>query len=72
MCIRDRFQNFRATISLTGRDSYGAGEDWREGRHDDLVLATAMAAWYGERDGGTIEFNPPALVNAMSRLLAGE
>src|SRR5215213_8235568 len=40
--------NFRVKISLTGRDSYGAGEDWREGAHDDLVLAVALAAWYGE------------------------
>jgi hypothetical protein len=23
--------------------------DWREGAHDDLVLATAIAAWEGER-----------------------
>ena len=41
--------NFRASISLTtGHDSYGAAADWREGHHDDLVLATAMACWYGE------------------------
>jgi len=41
--------NFRATISLaTGHDSYGAGSDWRAGNHDDLVLAVALAAWYGE------------------------
>src|SRR5215216_1835433 len=40
--------NFRVKISLTGRDSYGAGEEWRDGAHDDLVLATALAAWYGE------------------------
>jgi len=26
--------------------SYGA---WREGTHDDLVLATALACWAGER-----------------------
>jgi hypothetical protein len=40
--------NFRVSISLSGRDTYGAGEDWREGAHDDLVLAVALAAWYGE------------------------
>jgi hypothetical protein len=22
--------------------------DWRQGRHDDLVLAVAVAAWLGE------------------------
>src|SRR5215218_9893352 len=40
--------NFRVKISLTGRDSYGAGEEWRDGAHDDLVLAVALATWYGE------------------------
>lgn len=40
---------FRVKISLaTGHDSYGAGEDWRSAPHDDLVLALAMAVWYGE------------------------
>jgi hypothetical protein len=29
-----------------GPRSYGS---WREGSHDDLVLAVAVAAWYGER-----------------------
>jgi hypothetical protein len=45
--------NFRVKISLAGRDSYGAGEEWRDGAHDDLVLAVALAAWYGE--------NPPSV-----------
>ena len=31
---------------LTAHDSYGA---WREGAHDELVLAVAVACWYGER-----------------------
>jgi len=30
----------------TANDSYGA---WREGAHDDLVLAVALALWAGER-----------------------
>jgi len=42
------FQNFKAKISLAGHDSFGAGEDWREGNHDDLVLAVALACWFGE------------------------
>ena len=42
--------NFRVKIDpLTAHDSYGA---WREGQHDDLVLATAVACWYGERQPG--------------------
>ncbi len=40
---------FRVKIDpLTAHDSYGAG-GWREGAHDDLVLAVAIAAWWGER-----------------------
>ncbi len=43
------FDNFRSKKAvLTGHDSYGAGADWREGNHDDLVLSVAMAAWFGE------------------------
>jgi len=39
--------NFQVRIDpLTTHDSYGA---WREGAHDDLVLAVALACWYGER-----------------------
>jgi hypothetical protein len=38
--------NFKVKISLdTARDSYGA---WREGEHDDLVLAVALALWIAE------------------------
>lgn len=38
--------NFKAKISNTGHDSY---EAWRDGVHDDLVLATALAVWHGEQ-----------------------
>jgi hypothetical protein len=39
--------NFKVKIDpLTAHDSYGA---WREGTHDDLVLAVAIAAWWGMR-----------------------
>ncbi len=38
-------QNFKAKISNAGHDSYGAGADWRENSHDDLVLALALALW---------------------------
>lgn len=41
-------ENFQVKISLTGHDSYGAGDDWRENNHDDLVLAVALAVWLGE------------------------
>ncbi len=38
-------QNFKATISNAGNTSFGAGADWRENSHDDLVLALALALW---------------------------
>ncbi len=39
--------NFRVTIDpRTAHDSYSA---WREADHDDLVLATALACWWGEQ-----------------------
>ena len=38
--------NFKRKVSLAGRDTY---EAWREGTHDDLVLAAALAEWYAER-----------------------
>jgi hypothetical protein len=39
---------FQVKITNAANDTYGA---WREGTHDDLVLAVAMAAWYAERKG---------------------
>lgn len=39
-------QNYRVTIDpRTAHDSYAA---WREGIHDDLVLACALALWWSE------------------------
>ena len=37
---------FKVAISTAGHDSYGS---WREGAHDDLVLACAVACWYAEK-----------------------
>jgi hypothetical protein len=40
---------FKVSISLKGHDSYGNDVGpWRENPHDDLVLAVALACWYGE------------------------
>jgi hypothetical protein len=38
-------QNFKAKITNSGNDTYGAGAEWRVGSNDDLVLALAMALW---------------------------
>jgi hypothetical protein len=37
---------FRVKISEAGQDTYGS---WREGTHDDMVLAIACAAWFEDR-----------------------
>ncbi len=42
----EELQNFRIKFTKAGNDTY---EAWRESDHDDLVLAAAMAAWFGER-----------------------
>lgn len=39
---------FKATITLSRENSSAPPEPWRERTHDDLVLAVALAAWYGE------------------------
>ena len=46
--LAGELENFRVKISASGHDSYGAGDDWRENNHDDLVLAAALACWCGE------------------------
>lgn len=50
--LTGELENFRVKISLAGHDSYGAGEDWRVGNHDDLVLSVALACWAGEYSAG--------------------
>ena len=44
--------NFKAKISASGHDTYEAGPaggEWREGAHDDLVLAVTLPCWYAEQ-----------------------
>jgi hypothetical protein len=44
-------QNFQVKITEAANDTYGA---WREGTHDDLVLAVALALWCGMRPAGKV------------------
>ena len=50
---------FRVKISDQGHDSYGA---WRDGEHDDLVLALAVACWYGQRPERNLDANAFATI----------
>jgi hypothetical protein len=44
--LQKELLNFHVKIDpKTAHDSY---EHWREGDHDDLVLATTLACWYSE------------------------
>ena len=52
----EELQNFKMKITLAGNDTY---EAWRESDHDDLVLAAAMACWYGEKKLWSILHLPP-------------
>ncbi len=52
----EELQNFKMKITLAGNETY---EAWRESDHDDLVIATAMACWYGERKLRSIMHPPP-------------
>ncbi len=48
---------FKVSISLKGHDSYGNDVGlWRENPHDDLVLAVALACWYGENQPEVIDY----------------
>ena len=44
--LTNELQNFQVKITDSAHDIYGA---WREGAHDDLVLAVAMALWKGSQ-----------------------
>jgi hypothetical protein len=45
--LKNELLNFKRKINLaTAHDSY---EHWREGDHDDLILACALAVWWCRR-----------------------
>jgi hypothetical protein len=44
--LQTELGNFELRISQASHDSYGA---WREGTHDDLVLALAVALWFAQQ-----------------------
>ncbi len=39
-------QNFQVRITAAANETFGT---WRDGQHDDLVLAVALACWWAER-----------------------
>ena len=71
--LKAELRNFRARISSAGHTSYGAGgggDDWRQGSHDDLVLAVALSLWWGEHKtsrGGEVIAESYANVGGQDR-----
>jgi len=45
--------NFKAKITAASNETISA--DWREGQHDDLVLAVGLAAWLAQREASDDE-----------------
>lgn len=43
----DEMLAFQVSISASGHDSYG--NDGTQASHDDLVIATALSVWWGEK-----------------------
>ena len=41
-----KVEQFSRKTTVAGHDTYAA---WRDGQHDDLVLALALALWGGEQ-----------------------
>lgn len=62
-------QAFKYKIDInTGHDTYGS---WREGSHDDLILAVSMALWYADRDAyQRPEVAPNVFYDCDPRILA--
>ena len=43
----EEMQNFKVKITAAANETFGA---WREGQHDDLVFAVAVASWWAEKN----------------------
>jgi hypothetical protein len=57
--LQDELKNFKVKITAAANDTYGA---WREGQHDDLVLALAVALWYDKHGRPrTVELDPKVM-----------
>jgi len=69
--LQKELETFRVKVTSDRNESYSA---WREKDHDDIVLALALAVWYGERFGGSPSYGVtpetpllPAFMGTISR-----
>jgi hypothetical protein len=66
--LTSELQAFKVSINLKGHDSYGNDVGpWRENPHDDLVLAVALACWYGEKYKPPFDPAPPSFSFSSAR-----
>jgi hypothetical protein len=49
--LKRELLDFQVKVTAAANETFGA---WREGAHDDLVLAVAMAAWVAERQAARV------------------
>jgi hypothetical protein len=66
--LAQELENFRVKVTAAANETFGA---WREGEHDDLVLAVALAAWLGENasaSGPVVTEERPATLRGAFRL----
>jgi len=65
-------ENFRVKITVAANESF---EAWRDGDHDDLVLAVALACWQGENGAYSWNWLPkldgPGQRSEMSKMPGG-
>lgn len=62
----DELLNFKVAINLiTAHDTY---EAWREGIHDDMVLALAVAVWYAKYMKPTTVFSYPNMRRNIKKI----
>ena len=68
--LERELETFRVKVTADRNETFSA---WREKDHDDLVLALALAVWWGERYGGgggayQIPVGPPLLPGYMGTM----
>jgi hypothetical protein len=56
-------QTFKVKITAAGNETF---EAWREGDHDDMVLAVALASWWGEWEEKTSYLCRPGFGPALA------
>jgi hypothetical protein len=61
-------QNFRMKVPLTNSNDLAA---WREGQHDDLVFAVALACWMAEREPPWGPIEAPVRESLMDQMPPG-